>query len=76
MRRANANTDGGGGRDGKRTGAGRRPAALTVFESFDRDGSGRVSRKDFRRALKDLGFDQLGDDEQVAEVLDHFDPRR
>ena len=51
----------------------RRPAALRAFESLDRDGSGRVSRRDFRRALRELGFDRLGD-EEAAEILDHFDP--
>ncbi|CAM9469855.1 unnamed protein product, partial [Laminaria digitata] len=42
----------------------------------DRDGSGRVSRRDFRRALRELGFDRLGDDNEAAEVLDCFDPNR
>lgn len=51
----------------------RRPAALRAFESLDRDGSGRVSRRDIRRALRELGFDRLGD-EEAAEILDHFDP--
>eukprot|EP00752_Nemacystus_decipiens_P007715 g6898.t1 len=54
-------------------GIGRRPAALRAFESLDRDGSGRVSRRDFRHALRELGFDRLGD-EEAAEILDHFDP--
>lgn len=53
----------------------RRPAALRVFESLDRDGTGRLSRKKFRRALADLGFDGIGA-EEAAEVLDRFDPRR
>lgn len=53
-----------------------RPAALRVFESFDRDGNGHVSRRVFRRALEDLGFDLLGDEDTGAEVLDHFDPDR
>lgn len=51
----------------------KRPAALRAFEALDRDGSGRVSRRDFRRALRDLGFGHLGD-EEAAEILDHFDP--
>lgn len=63
-------------RDGSSGGGERRSAALRVFESLDRDGSGRVSRRDFRRALRELGFDRLGDDEEAAEVLDHFDPNR
>lgn len=70
MRRTNADR----ARAGMRGGG--PPAALSVFESFDPDGTGRVSRRNFRRALKDMGFDQLGDDKQAAEVLDHFDPRR
>lgn len=69
MRRKNADR----GRDGR---GGGQPASLSVFESFDLDGTGRVSRRNFRRALKELGFGQLGDDEQAAEVLDCFDPRR
>lgn len=55
-----------GGGEGK-------PATLRAFESFDRDGSGRVSRRDFRRALRELGFDRLGD-EEAAGILDRFDP--
>ena len=42
---------------------------------LDRHGSGRVSRRDFRRTLEDLGFDLLGDD-KAEEILDHFDPHR
>lgn len=53
----------------------RRPAALRVFESLDRSGNGRVSRRDFRRALVELGFDRLGN-EEAADILDHFDPNR
>ncbi|CAM9630579.1 unnamed protein product, partial [Ectocarpus sp. 4 AP-2014] len=55
-----------GGGEGK-------PATLRAFESFDHDGSGRVSRRDFRRALRELGFNRLGD-EEAAEILDRFDP--
>lgn len=74
MRRSTATSNehgGGGGRGGG--GTERRLAALRAFESLDREGSGRVSRRDFRRALRDLGFDRLGD-EEAAEILDHFDP--
>lgn len=50
-----------------------KPATLRAFESLDLGGSGRVSRRDFRRALRDLGFDRLRD-EEAAEILDRFDP--
>ncbi|CAN0173945.1 unnamed protein product, partial [Hapterophycus canaliculatus] len=50
-----------------------RTPALRAFESLDRGGTGRVSRRDFRRALRELGFDRLGD-EEAADILDHFDP--
>lgn len=72
MGTANDNGGGGGGGSGG-GGTERRPAALRAFESLDREGSGRVSRRDFRRALRDLGFDRLGD-EEAADILDHFDP--
>lgn len=52
-----------------------RPAALRAFESLDRNGTGRVSRRDFRRALSELGFNRLGD-EEAADILDYFDPHR
>ena len=70
VRRTNSHHDGGSGVGERRS------AALRVFESLDRDGSGRLSRRDFRRALRELGFDRLGDDEEAAEILDHFDPNR
>ncbi|CAM9771974.1 unnamed protein product, partial [Ectocarpus sp. 6 AP-2014] len=68
-RTTTASAAGDRGRDG---GEGQ-PGTLRAFESFDRDGSGRVSRRDFRRALRELGFNRLGD-EEAAEILDRFDP--
>lgn len=67
MRRTNVTRGGTGSGDDRPT------AALRAFESLDRSGTGRVSRRDFRRALRELGFDRLGDDE-AADILDHFDP--
>lgn len=61
--------------DGRGDSAETRPATLRVFESFDRRGSGRVSRRDFRHALTELGFNYLGD-EEAGEILDYFDPHR
>lgn len=60
-------------RDSGGSGTEQRTAALRAFESLDPGGIGRVSRRDFRRALRELGFDRLGDDE-AADVMDHFDP--
>ena len=75
MRRTTVAAKPGDDRSGGGGGGGieRRSAALRAFESLDRDGTGRVSRRDFRRALRELGFDRLGD-EEAAEILDHFDP--
>lgn len=46
---------------------------LTIFRAWDEDGSGTVSRREFRKAIRGLGFDFCGDEGAVDEVFDEMD---
>ena len=41
------------------------------FDSFDRDGNGTVSRREFRKALVKMG--QTLTDEELRRLMDHLD---
>ncbi|KAH8072252.1 Ca2-binding protein [Aureococcus anophagefferens] len=53
-------------------GAPRRADYARVFDDFDADGSGKLEPREFKRALKALGFEDLGADD-VRDAVAAFD---
>ena len=46
---------------------------IDLFKQWDEDGSGDVSKREFRRAISALGFDGIADDAAVDAVFDELD---
>jgi hypothetical protein len=48
---------------------------MDLLHEWDEDGSGTIDRKEFRRAIKALGFHALADNEDIDLVFDECVPR-
>ena len=46
---------------------------VDLFRQWDDDGSGSISKKEFRRAIMALGFDFFDDVSEIDKVFDEFD---
>ena len=46
---------------------------LDLFRLWDKDGSGHITKRDFRRGIRALGFDFVADDQPVDTVFDRLD---
>ena len=46
---------------------------IDLFKQWDEDGSGEIEKKEFRRAIKAMGFDFFADDGEIDMVFDDFD---
>ena len=45
---------------------------IEIFQEWDEDASGRIDKREFRRAIRSLGFEQQNDDD-IDLVFDEFD---
>ena len=41
---------------------------IDLFKQWDDDGSGEISKKEFRKAIKSMGFDFFADDSEIDMV--------
>ena len=48
---------------------------IDLFRQWDEDGSGVIERKEFRRAIRALGFDFIHDVSEIDLVFDDFELR-
>ena len=46
---------------------------IDLFKTWDEDGSGEVDKKEFRRAIKSMGFDFFANDAEIDMVFEGFD---
>ena len=46
---------------------------IDLFKQWDDDGSGEIDKKEFRKAIKSMGFDFFADDSEIDMVFDDFD---
>jgi Ca2+-binding EF-hand superfamily protein len=46
---------------------------MDLFRQWDDDGSGEISKKEFRQAVKAMGFNFFADDAEIDMVFDEFD---